>query len=110
MVDLGTAHLLAVDYLQMGGNSVALNLGTGEGYSVKQVIAAVEEVTGRRVPVRICGRRSGDPPVLVASCGMAHRTLGWTAERPLKQVIESAWRWMDSSLRKSILVDATRSR
>lgn len=107
VVDLGTAHLQAAEYLQNGGNSVALNLGTGTGYSVKEVISAVEEVTGRPVPVLLCSRRAGDPPVLVADCRMAHKILGWTPSRSLKQTVASAWRWMNSGLRMNILADAT---
>ncbi len=64
--DLAEAHVQALEYLAAGGESMAMNLGTGEGHSVKEVIAAVEEVTGRKVPTRVVQRRSGDPPALVA--------------------------------------------
>ena len=105
VVDLGAAHLQAVGYLQRAGESVAFNLGNGKGYLVKDVIGAVQEVTGRRVPVRVSARRVGDPPVLVARSTMARKILDWTPSRPLEQIVASAWRWMHSRRRTSILAN-----
>jgi len=90
VTDLGMAHVQAVDYLQ-DGDSVTLNLGNGRGYSVKEVIGAVERVTRSRVPVRVSARRAGDPPVLVASSKMAEQVLGWRPRRDLESIIASAW-------------------
>ena len=92
--DLADAHVAALDHLSGGGATTALNLGTGLGNSVKEVIAVTERMTGLRVPYRICGRRAGDPPVLVADPSEAHRVLGWKAKRQLPQMVASAWRWM----------------
>jgi UDP-glucose-4-epimerase GalE len=103
VTDLGMAHVQAVNYLQCNGNSVALNLGNGKGYSVKEVIGAVEAVTGHHVPVRVSARRAGDPPVLVASSKMAEQVLGWRPSRGLEAIIASAWRWMGSARRAHIL-------
>jgi UDP-glucose 4-epimerase len=103
VVDLGAAHLQAVGYLQGAGESVALNLGAGKGYSVKDVIGAVQDVTGCRVPVRVSARRAGDPPVLVARSTMARKILDWAPSRSLEQIVASAWRWMHSECRTSIL-------
>lgn len=103
VADLGMAHGLAVDYLQRNEDSVAINLGNGKGYSVRQVIAAVEAVTGHRVPVRVAPRRAGDPPVLIASSKIAEQLLGWRSSRTLEQIVASAWRWMRSARRASIV-------
>jgi UDP-glucose-4-epimerase GalE len=103
VTDLGMAHVQAVDYLQHDGDSVALNLGNGRGYSVKEMIGTVETVTGCRVPVRVSARRAGDPPVLIASSKMAEQVLGWRPSRDLESIIASAWRWMRSVRRASIL-------
>ena len=74
---LAEAHVRALDYLMRGGMSIALNLGTGRGHSVKQVIEAVEKVTGWKTPFRVVPRRVGDPAVLVADANLARRVLGW---------------------------------
>lgn len=91
--DLAEAHVAALRYLLEGGVSVALNLGTGQGHSVRQVIAAVERAVGRAVPVREAPRRPGDPPVLVAAPELAHRVLGWTPRHSLEDAVVTAWRW-----------------
>ena len=94
VTDLASAHVLALNYLLGGGESAALNLGTGEGKSVREVIAAVERVTGQRVPVREAGRRSGDPRVLVADPAKAGRVLGWRPQySSLDTIVETASRW-----------------
>jgi UDP-arabinose 4-epimerase len=92
--DLAEAHVLALAHLLQGGASLALNLGTGEGHSVRAVIAAAERVTGRPVARRETARRPGDPPILVADARKAQAVLGWTPRRSgLDDIIASAWRW-----------------
>ena len=92
--DLAEAHVRALGYLERGGATVALNLGTGEGYSVAQVIAAVRAVTGREVPVVMGPRRAGDAPEMVAGGERAHTVLGWQPRRPaLETIITDAWNW-----------------
>jgi UDP-arabinose 4-epimerase len=92
--DLGRAHILALEYLHQGGESTAVNLGTGVGQSVMDVIRAVGAATGREVPHVLRPRRAGDPPQLVADPAMAKRVLGWTAEfRDIRRIVETAWAW-----------------
>jgi UDP-glucose-4-epimerase GalE len=93
VLDLAEAHVAALRHLLDGGASAALNLGTGAGASVAEVIGAVERVTGRRVPVEQAPRRAGDPPALVADPRLAQATLGWRAERNLDSIVADAWRW-----------------
>jgi UDP-glucose-4-epimerase GalE len=93
--DLAGAHLKALDYLAAGKDSVALNLGTGTGASVQEVISAVEEVTGKPVPRKIVPRRPGDPPRLVANPAKAQALLNWKATRGLRDVVTTAWNWME---------------
>jgi UDP-glucose-4-epimerase GalE len=92
--DLGEAHVQALDRLGNGGESGALNLGTGQGHSVREVIAAVEQVTGRSVPTVVGPRRAGDPPSLVADSSLARQVLRWTPKRSLLDMVSSAWKWM----------------
>jgi UDP-glucose-4-epimerase GalE len=92
--DLATGHALALSYLADGGESSVLNLGTGRGNSVLEIIAAVEEVTGKSVPRRFAGRRAGDPPVLIADPCRAERLLQWSASQDIKESVSSAWKWM----------------
>jgi UDP-glucose-4-epimerase GalE len=92
--DLADAHVRALGYLMEGGESVALNLGTGQGHSVREVMAAVERVSRQRVPAREAPRRAGDPPVLVADPTRASKVLGWKPERTtLDSIVETAWKW-----------------
>jgi len=93
--DLAEAHLKALDHLQAGKESFAANLGTGQGYSVREVIAVVEEVTGKPVPLRMGPRRPGDPPALVADPRRAESLLQWKARRTLRETISTAWNWME---------------
>ena len=96
--DLADAHVRAIEYLAAGGPSVALNLGTGMGHSVKQVLAEVERVTGSPLPIRVGPRRPGDPPILVADPSRAEKTLGWKAKSSLEEIVGSAWKWMQRSI------------
>jgi UDP-glucose-4-epimerase GalE len=93
--DLAEAHVKALDHLQSGKESFAANLGTGRGYSVREVIATVEEITGNPVPMRLCPRRPGDPPALVADPRRAESLLQWKATRSLRDAVSSAWKWME---------------
>ncbi len=93
--DLADAHVLALAHLLKGGGSLALNLGTGEGHSVRAVIDAAERVTGRTIARRETARRPGDPPTLVADARKAKATLGWTPRLSgLDDIIASAWAWL----------------
>lgn len=92
--DLAQAHLRALAYLLEGGSSDAFNLGTGTGLSVRQIIAAVEQVTGRAVPVTAGPRRPGDPPVLVADPARAASVLGFRATQSgIDQIVTTAAPW-----------------
>jgi UDP-arabinose 4-epimerase len=92
--DLATAHVLALKHLQQGGASGALNLATGRGHSVREVIAAAERVTKRPIPRRESERRPGDPPALVADASQASALLGWTPRfSDLETIVATAWRW-----------------
>jgi len=90
--DLADAHVRGIEYLEQG-SSTALNLGTGRGHSVHQVISMIEQVTGQRVPKRIAPRREGDPPQLVADPSQAEKVLQWKATRSLEQIVATAWKW-----------------
>ena len=92
--DLAQAHLLALDALLRGGESVVYNLGSSNGYSVKEVIANAEAVTGKKIPVVEAPRRAGDPAILVASSEKIKRALGWMpAYENLEKIIRTAWNW-----------------
>lgn len=92
--DLAQGHVQALDYLLRGGASLALNLGTGRGHSVREVIAAVERVTGTEVPVRFGNRRPGDPAVLLSDPARAQKVLGFNAEHDsIDEMVASAWAW-----------------
>jgi UDP-arabinose 4-epimerase len=93
--DLAEAHVKALDHLQAGKPSFAANLGTGRGHSVREVVTTVEEVTGNSVPLRLCPRRVGDPPALVADPSFAESLLQWKAERSLRVSVSTAWNWME---------------
>jgi UDP-glucose 4-epimerase len=92
--DLAEAHIRALEYLLDGGESAALNLGTGRGHSVREVVAAVQRCHGRAIPVIESRRRPGDPPVLVANARRARKLLGWRPRfQSLEAIVHSAWRW-----------------
>jgi UDP-glucose 4-epimerase len=90
--DLGEAHLLALDRLEPGVHKV-VNLGTGDGYTVREVIEAARRVTGREIPAVEEERRPGDPPELVADPARAREELGWAPRRGLDEMIADAWAW-----------------
>ena len=94
VADIADAHLRALDVKLDGGSAVAVNLGTGTGRSVREVVEAARRVTGRPVPTVERPRRPGDPPELVAAVGRAATVLGWRAlHSSLDEILESAWRW-----------------
>ena len=94
VADLGSAHVLALDHLAAGRDSDFLNLGTGTGYSVLQVVDTVRQVTARDVDVQMAGRREGDASHLVAQAERARRVLGWEPRRAdLEGIVHSAWEW-----------------
>ena len=95
--DLAQAHVLALEHLEKGTNSFTANLGTGQGYSVREVVAMVETVTGRRVRAENAARRAGDPPILVADPSRVRQLLGWKSTRDLRAIVATAWKWMQTA-------------
>jgi UDP-arabinose 4-epimerase len=94
VLDLANAHVMGMDYLRKGGAPTALNLGTGHGYTVREVIQTVEKVSGRPVPVLEAARREGDSETLVADVRAAERILGWKAQHSsLEEIVRTAWAW-----------------
>jgi UDP-glucose 4-epimerase len=91
--DLAEAHIRALDFLSRGNRSIAINVGTGQGSSVREVIAMVEEVSGLTVPVVETDRRPGDPPAVYADPSLAKTLLGWEARNGLREIVESSYRW-----------------
>ncbi len=91
--DLAAAHLLALEQLKPGV-LLKYNLGIGRGYSVREVIGAVEQVTGKKVPIKEGPRRPGDPPVLIASSAKIQKELGWRPQyTDITAIVDSAWKW-----------------
>jgi len=94
VTDLAQAHILAVENLINGGPSNRFNVGTGKGFSIRQVMDSVERVTGRKVPYTVGPRREGDPPELVADSSKLKSTLGWKPEFvELDSIVQTAWNW-----------------
>ncbi len=93
VLDLADAHVRAVDYLLGGGQTVELNLGTGTGTTVKELLAAISAVSGKPFPVEYVGRRDGDSTSLVADNARAREVLGWEPRYGLGDIIGSAWKW-----------------
>jgi UDP-arabinose 4-epimerase len=94
VMDLAEAHVLALEYLTKGGGSGALNLGTGNGYSVMEVISAVKRISGFYIPFRPVQKRPGDAPVLVADASLARQTIGWIPKCiDIHEIVETAWKW-----------------
>ena len=94
VADLADAHLLALNYLRNGGASDIFNLGNGQGFSVKEMIAAAEKVTGQSIKVETGKRRAGDPAQLIASSDKARRVLGWSPKyTDVVEIISTAWNW-----------------
>jgi len=92
--DLIDAHILALRYLQDGGDSNVFNLGSSQGFSVKDIIDTAREVTGHPIPAKTVERRAGDPSSLIASSAKAKEVLGWNPKRTsIQQIIQDAWNW-----------------
>jgi UDP-glucose-4-epimerase GalE len=105
VADLAEAHVQALQYLTGGGESISVNLGTGRGHSVGEVIRMVEEVTGRKSAYKAVSRRAGDPAILVADPSLAQRVLGWQSKNSgLERIVRSAWNWHS----KAAMGDETR--
>ncbi len=94
VADLAQAHVLGLDYLLKGGETTVFNLGNGNGFSVKEVIEAAQQITGRKIKTVECDRRPGDPPALVGSSDRARTVLGWNPQyADLHTIISHAWNW-----------------
>jgi UDP-arabinose 4-epimerase len=102
VLDIAEAHLLALEYLLRGGASCSLNLANARGYSIKEVIAVAERVTGKRIRVNRAPRRAGDPAVLIGESTRAQTDLGWRPARSdLEMQIRDAWNWMKEGISSS---------
>ncbi|MHB8051523.1 MAG: UDP-glucose 4-epimerase GalE [Coriobacteriia bacterium] len=93
VLDLAQAHRLAVEYLAAGGESTVCNLGSGQGYSNREVVRWCSEVVGREIAVEVGPRRDGDPPALIAANNRAGKLLGWRPQRDLQEMVRDAWAW-----------------
>jgi UDP-glucose 4-epimerase len=91
--DLAEAHVLALDYLLSGGESICLNLGTGKGYSVREVVARCRALCKRHIPSQDVAPRPGDPPELISSGDKARQILNWKPQYSLTDIISTAWNW-----------------
>ncbi|WP_084365687.1 UDP-glucose 4-epimerase GalE [Rhizobium sp. RU36D] len=96
VLDLADAHVRALDYLLEGGDTVALNLGTGSGTTVKEVLDTVMTVSGRPITVNYADRRDGDSTVLVADSARARSVLGWQPRYSIEEIVQTAWKWHSS--------------
>jgi UDP-arabinose 4-epimerase len=96
--DLAEAHVLGLEYLD-GGKSAELNLGTGTGHSVREVISIIERISRSEVPKRVSVRRPGDPAELVADPTRAEKLLRWKATRSLEDIVSTAWKWSENRRR-----------
>ncbi|HVL82185.1 MAG TPA: UDP-glucose 4-epimerase GalE, partial [Actinomycetota bacterium] len=97
VVDLALGHLAALDRLDQLEGCHAINLGTGRGYSVLEVVAAASKAVGRPIPYRVAARRAGDAPAVYADPSTAERVLGWKAERDLDEMCRDHWGWQRSN-------------
>jgi UDP-arabinose 4-epimerase len=98
VADLAEAHVAALDYLLAGGATDAMNVGTGQGVSVREILDAVERVSGRQIPIELSRRRTGDPAQVIADPNKARLILGFEPRRvALDEMIETAWRWFQSN-------------
>ena len=97
VVDLANAHICALNYLRGGGESNFFNLGSGKGFSVKEIIDAAEKVTGQKIKKELGARRAGDPARLIASSDKARKILNWTPQfDDVEKIIATAWNWHKS--------------
>lgn len=93
VADLAAAHVRALEYLHSGGESTSLNLGTGRGISVAEVLAAITRIAGRKVPHVLTDPRPGDPPALYADSSKSRDVLGWQVKWEFDEIVDSAWSW-----------------
>jgi UDP-glucose 4-epimerase len=93
ILDLADAHLKALDYLDSGNESAVINLGTGSGNSVLEIIEKAKLICKKDIPFEITGRRAGDPAILVADNKKANKLLGWSPKYSIEEILETAWRW-----------------
>jgi UDP-glucose-4-epimerase GalE len=96
--DLADAHIAAIDHLAGGGATTAVNVGTGVGSSVKEVLDAIERVAARPVPHEYVDRRAGDPVTTFADTTRSHQLLGWTPKYGLDEIVTTAFRWHEGQL------------
>lgn len=99
VVDLARAHVAAIDWLAREQSSLTVNVGTGRGYSVLDVVHSFEAASGRKVPVEFVARRAGDVAECYADPGLARKRLGWSAEYDLPRMCADAWRWQSTNPR-----------
>jgi UDP-glucose 4-epimerase len=97
VLDLADGHVAALSYLERGGPSVVLNLGTGQGYSVLQAAAAFERASGVPIPLEFCARRAGDVPASFADPALAREMLNWKAHHGLDAMCRDVWRWQSAN-------------
>lgn len=100
VLDLAEAHRLSYEYLIKENKTDVFNIGTGEGYSVKEVFDVCERVLKKKIPVEVKGRRAGDPAVLYANIDKVKNILNWKPERSLEESIKSAYLWYINSINK----------
>jgi UDP-glucose-4-epimerase GalE len=103
--DLARAHVRALDFLDSDRGSLTVNVGTGRGHSVREVIDMAEKVSGLKVPITQVGRRPGDPPAIYADPSFAKRQLDWSAELNLEDIVQSSYRWYVANPNGYRLVD-----
>ena len=97
ILDIADAHLRGLQYIMENNESVDFNLGSGTGYTVLEMVEALQKVIGRKIPYEIAERREGDPAVLVASSRKAEKLLGWKAgNSSMEQMLQSAWKWEEN--------------
>lgn len=97
VVDLAKGHLKALEYMQQSPGVNLFNLGTGEGFSVLEMVLAFEQVSGKKIPYEIVGRRSGDIAACYADSVLAEKELGWKAELGLAEMCADTWRWQQQN-------------
>jgi UDP-glucose-4-epimerase GalE len=107
VMDLAVAHVCALRHLALGGESLALNLGTGKGVSVRDVVAMVEKISGRRIPTREAPRRPGDPATLVSKTELANRVLHWQPDHSnMEVIVQTACRWHSRGRKETANLEA----
>lgn len=102
VMDLADAHVRGMDYLATVGKCQSINLGAGQGFSIREVLDAVKEITGKAAPHVMSGRRVGDPPILVADARRAKERIAWKSKcSSLTHILDTAWRWQNYNHLKS---------